>query len=405
MIMIHQKSKKVGSSRKSLTAVIKDPLKFFLLLASLVFVLGACSDGSSSNKDTKTQQPIETSCFEVDANDETKLIGYYDYEGNDNTKAACSKDVVISEGITAIEDHAFENKNLTSVNLPDGLTSIGIQAFKGNNLESLDIPDSVTDIGDSAFAGNSDLELYIFPSSSNPTVGNNAFPNSYAIATKNVCFEFDATDTGKINNYYNKEDNNTSNPACPRDVVIPQGVTSFGNSAFSYNSLTSVEIPDSVNSIENYAFEGNSLTSVNIPNSVISIGEGAFSSSSLTSVEIPDSVISIGDYAFEDNSLTSVIIPEGVNSIGLGAFRNNALTSVEILDSVTSIGDYAFYNNVLTSVTIGSGVTSIGTKAFKNNESSMTVCIEAQQSNVTVSSDAFDSGITPTYETDGDCFN
>ena len=57
--MIHQKSKKVGggSSRKSLTAVIKDPLKLFLLLASLVFVLGACSDGLSSNKDTKTQQP------------------------------------------------------------------------------------------------------------------------------------------------------------------------------------------------------------------------------------------------------------------------------------------------------------------------------------------------------------
>ena len=265
--MIHQKSKKVGSSRKSLTAVIKDPLKFFLLLASLVFVLGACSDGSSSNKDTKTQQPsgdngddsgddtgddsgddtgddsgddtgddsgdenpepTETSCFEVDANDETKLIGYYDYEGNDNTKAACSKDVVISEGITAIEDHAFENKNLTSVNLPDGLTSIGIQAFKGNNLESLDIPDSVTDIGDSAFAGNSDLELYIFPSSSNPTVGNNAFPNSYAITTKAVCFKFDATDTGKITNYYNKEDNDANNPACPRDVVIPQGVTSIG---------------------------------------------------------------------------------------------------------------------------------------------------------------------------------
>ena len=262
--MIHQKSKKVGSSRKSLTAVIKDPLKLFLLLASLVFVLGACSDGSSSNKDTKTQQPsgdngddtgddsgndtgdenpepTETSCFEVDANDETKIIGYYDYEGNDTTKAACSKDVVISEGITAIEDRAFENKNLTSVTLPDGLTSIGIQAFKGNNLESLAIPDSVTDIGDSAFAGNSDLELYIFPSSSNPTVGNNAFPNSYAIATKDVCFEFDATDTGTINDYYDNEDDNTNNPACPRDVVIPQGVTSIGDAAFEENSLTSVD--------------------------------------------------------------------------------------------------------------------------------------------------------------------
>ena len=139
---------------------------------------------------------------------------------------------MISEGITAIEDHAFENKNLTSVNLPDGLTSIGIQAFRDNSLTSVEIPEGVTDIGDSAFAGNSDLELYIFPSSSNPTVGNNAFPNGYAIATKDVCFEFDATDTGTINDYYDNEDDNTSNPACPRDVVIPDSVTSIGLPSF-----------------------------------------------------------------------------------------------------------------------------------------------------------------------------
>ena len=56
--------------------------------------------------------------------------------------------------------------------------------------------------------------------------------------------------------------------------------------------------------------------------------------------------------------------------------------------------------NSLTSVNIGSGVTSVGSKAFKGNESSMTVCIEAQQSDVTVAENAFDSGITPTYETD-----
>ena len=78
---------------------------------------------------------------------------------------------------------------------------------------------------------------------------------------------------------------------------------------------------------------------------------------------------------------------------------------MDIPDGVTSISVYAFQNNSLTSVTIGSGVTSIGTQAFGSNESSMTVCIEAQQSNVTVNGSAFDSGITPTYETDGDCFN
>ena len=268
-------------------------------------------------------------CFIRDSNNATILAHY-----------PCSASTVeIPSDITSIADEVFENKGLTSVTLSQNLTSIGNNAFKDNNLESLDIPNSVTDIGDSAFAGNSDLELYIFPSSSNPTVGNNAFPNGYAITTKDVCFEFDATDTGTINDYYDNEDDNTNNSACPRDVVIPQGVTSIDAQSFVNNSLTSVNIPESV----------------------------AY----------------IGIYAFSENSLTSVNIPDSVTSIKLGAFSNNSLTSV----------------------TIGSGVTSIEAQAFEGNESSMTVCIEAQQSAVTVAGTVFDSGITPTYETDGDCFN
>ena len=165
--MIHQKSKKVGSSRKSLTAVIKDPLKLFLLLASLVFVLGACSDGLSSNKDTKTQQPsgdngddsgddsgddtggdsgddtgddtgdenpepIETSCFEFDATDTGTINDYYDNEDDNTSNPACSRDVVIPGSVTSIGDYAFQDNSLTSVIIPDSVISIGEDAFSGN---------------------------------------------------------------------------------------------------------------------------------------------------------------------------------------------------------------------------------------------------------------------------------
>ena len=188
------------------------------------------------------------------------------------------------------------------------------------------------------------------------------------------------------------------------DIVIPNSVTSIGDSAFyECSGFTSVTIPDSVTSIGNLAFSGCiGLTSVTIPDSVTSIGASAFNDcSGLTNISvgagnanyksvnglllskdgktlvhgvngdvlIPDSVTSIGDGAFSGCSgLTSVTIPDGVTYIGTLAFRAcSGLTSVTIPDSVMSIGDRAFSGCTnLTSVTIPDSVTSIGGYAFLN---------------------------------------
>ena len=154
------------------------------------------------------------------------------------------------------------------------------------------------------------------------------------------------------------------------DVVIPEGVTSIGLSAFRYcSSLTSVQIPESVTSIGWGAFSGcSNLISVTIPEGVASIDNESFSGcSSLTSVTIPESVTSIGNSAFSDcSSLTSVLIPESVTSIAAYAFSGcSSMTSVMIPESVTSIAAYTFSGcSSLTSVTIPEGVTSIGHSAF-----------------------------------------
>lgn len=155
------------------------------------------------------------------------------------------------------------------------------------------------------------------------------------------------------------------------DVVIPEGVTSIGDSAFQYTPVTSVKIPSSVTSIGNRAFDGcNDLMSIDIPSSVTSIGSDAFSwCRSLTSIGIPSSVKSIGQMAFYGcSSLSSIEIPNGVRDIYLQTFFNCcSLSSIKIPSSVFRIHDYSFSGcTSLTSVEIPSSVGYILHDAFSN---------------------------------------
>jgi len=230
--------------------------------------------------------------------------------------------------------------------------------FNCTSLTSIAIPNSVTSVGHMAFAGCMNLiGVYI----------------TDLVAWCKINFNSDAASPLYGSDLY-------LNGTLVKELVIPDGVTGIGESAFEgCTSLTSIKIGNGVTSIGDGAFNSCiKLVSieVDVKNTVYhSAGNCLIESATKTLILgcktsiIPTdgSVTSIGEYAFGDcEGLKSIAIPDSVINIGDDAFGGcENLRSIAIPDSVKSIGDYAFSGCTnLTEVAIGSGVRSIGYATF-----------------------------------------
>lgn len=169
-------------------------------------------------------------------------------------------------------------------------------------------------------------------------------------------------------------------------VVIPEGVTSIGERAFSLCGIKEVTIPGSVESIGNSAFlKCSRLTDVKIENGVKIIGNSAFQNCiELRELTLPESVTSIGDTAFGFcDFLKKVTLSGNVESIGNSAFRFcNALTEITLPGSLKNIGKEAFYNCPITEVTLSASVENIGDYAFRDCDALTKVTIENGVKNI-----------------------
>lgn len=231
--------------------------------------------------------------------------------------------ITIPDSVTNIGDCAFSGcNNLTSATIPDSVTSIGFNMFSRCGLTSITIPDSVTNIDDEAFSGCINLTSITIPDSVS-SIGAFAFSDCGNLASITI------------------PDSVTSIGYCAfsgcglTSITIPDSVSSIGVSAFSdcYN-LTSITVDSNNNtytSMDGVLFNKSKtellycLTSKSgeyiIPDGVTSIGNAAFSGCDLTSVTIPDSVTSIGRDAFAGcYNLKSIMIPDSITEIDAYTF-------------------------------------------------------------------------------------
>ena len=164
------------------------------------------------------------------------------------TTKGTTKELVLHPSVTAIEDKAFKNNDLTSLTIGNGVKTIGLGIFQNNR------------------------QLRTVTITGKGPVESNAF--------KAV---FSASGSLRI------------------ELIIEDGITAIGDEAFAYNQLTKLTIPSSVTAIGERAFTFNALTKLTIPPSVTAIGERAFSGNKLTSVILSKALYDARGYAFAGN--------------------------------------------------------------------------------------------------------
>ena len=227
--------------------------------------------------------------------------------------------------------------------LPTTVTKIANGVFSGVELGTLTIGNAITVIGEDAFR-NASLDEIVFEGecAASLTIENSAFYNTeiyYDLVLP--------AHTKTIENY--------AFCGADLDLVVNEGVTSFGDYAF-YDADVSVNVPASVKTIGAYCFAADYY-----------YADVTFDENSTLEV--------IGEYAFSENGIESVSFPATLTTIGAFAFYNcEDLSSVSFADngSLKTIGAYAFsassswYCNSITEITIPNTVTDIGAYAFAN---------------------------------------
>ena len=218
---------------------------------------------------------IRDSFKDTDALKEIKLPSTLDRIENSAFENSGLESIIIPEGVTSLSDKSFYGCknlksvqlpstlrnlyegytfayciNLTRINFPENLDHISQYAFQGSGIRSAKLPEGLTWIGASAFSKCGNLTYVSVPASATRIDGG-AFADNPRLSKVDFQAKVDSLPGGIFEN-------------CPAltSFVIPDGVTTIGNAAFSESGLKTVTIPITVTKIEDNAFASTSLTDV-----------------------------------------------------------------------------------------------------------------------------------------------
>lgn len=336
------------------------------------------------------------------------LFWEFPFKDDLNTKKKITK-VIIKEGITHIDDFAFEGcSSFTLIEIPSTLVSIGERPFVGctslktivvakdnpkyttidgilysKDLMSLIccpkgktgeviIPDEVVEIEEGAFGGCELLTSVIIPDTVTK-MGEGVFCGCELLSKVRLSVNIKTIESHTFGGCSSLE-----------TITIPKGVTWIGVEAFSHcSSLVTITIPNSVRRIAHSAFSScRSLSSVTIPQrtkiqidsfplsmTIIRVDEnGNVLAANNKQFNIfhdlnDDGVLSINGFAeiydtieFDKDRTKRLIISDDITCIGAPIFQDcRKLRIIEIGKSIEEIIDNAFAGceNVL-SITIAS---------------------------------------------------
>lgn len=279
------------------------------------------------------------------------------FSGNTNITGITFKD---GSQITWIGDHAFKecSKLKTINNVPAGLTDINEWCFESTALESVDLSNTnVTIMKDGVFYNNKSLTSIQLPNKLE-----NFWDNAFNGCTSLNNIDMPSTVVGIYNNVF---DGCTS----LSNVKFNDHYTTLGHHVFKNCPLAAVTFPKTLNSIGEYAFEGTNLKTVDLSNTQIKkLPNGSFyNCQQLNDVKLPIELTDIGECAFYRSAIASITFPSSLQKIDAWAFQYTQLTNVVIPTKTGHIGDGAFSDNANLKTVVVNGLECyLAVSAFAN---------------------------------------